>query len=93
MVLPHLTPGYEKWAPFIARLIFGGAFLLSAFYKLPGSESFNMQVRMTADAGLPLASVLVTLAFVLEIIAGVEHNVGYHNRTEAAALAVLVLNI
>lgn len=93
MTLPHLTPQYERWAPFIARLIFGAAFLLSAFYKFPGSDSFNMQVGMTAEAGLPLASLLVTLAFILEIVAAIALIIGWHARTAAAALGVFILII
>jgi putative oxidoreductase len=93
MSLPHLTPTYERWAPFIARLIFGGAFLMSAFYKIPGSESYTMQVNMSDAAGLPFAGLLVTLAFVLELIAGICLIVGFHVRTAAAALAVFVLLI
>ncbi len=93
MVLPHLTPAYEKWAPFIARIIFGGAFLMSAFYKLPGSEMFTMQVGMTDAAGVPFAYLAVVLAFVLEVVAGIALIVGFHTRTAAAALTVFVLII
>ena len=93
MTLPHLTPQYEKWAPFVARLIFGAAFLLSAFYKIPGSDSFNMQVGMTAEAGLPFAYLAVVLAFLLEIVAAVALIIGWHTRTAAASLAVFILII
>lgn len=93
MILPHLTPAYEKWAPFVARLIFGAAFLMSAFFKIPGTEGFAMQVEMTAAAGVPLAPIAVTLAFVLEVVAAIALIIGFHTRTAAAALAAFVLII
>lgn len=93
MTLPHLTPVYEKWAPFVARLIFGAAFLMSAYFKIPGSEMFTMQVEMTAAAGVPFAYVAVLLAFVLELVAATALIIGWHTRTAAAALAVFVLII
>lgn len=93
MVLPHLTPIYEKWAPVAARVIFGGIFLMSAFFKIPGTEMFQMQVEMSAQAGIPLPLVAVFLAFVLEVVAGIALVVGWQTRTAAASLIVFTVLI
>ena len=90
MTLPHLTRPYEQWAPVVARVIFGALFLQSAFYKIPGTEMFAAQVEMSAAVGIPFAMIAVTLAFVLEVVAGIALVVGYNTRTAAAALIVFV---
>lgn len=87
MTLPHLTPVYEAWAPVIARLIFGGMFLMGAFFKIPGTESFAMQVGMSGAVGIPFPMIAVTLAFILEALAGLALMVGWHTRTAAFLLA------
>jgi len=93
MKLPHLTRPYEVWAPVIGRILFGLLFLNSAFYKIPGTEMFNMQVEMSAAVGIPFAMIAVTLAFVLEVIAGVALVIGWNTRTAAASLIVFVVLI
>lgn len=90
MTLPHLTKPYETWAPVVARVVFGLLFLQSAFYKIPGTEMFGMQVEASAAAGIPFAMIAVTLAFILEVVAGIALVIGYNTRTAAAALIVFV---
>lgn len=90
MTLPHLTPAYEKWAPVIARVVFGLLFLQGAFYKIPGTEMFAGQVAMSEAAGIPFPMLAVALAFALEVVTGIMLVVGYKTRTAAAALIVFV---
>lgn len=84
---------YERWAPVVARVIMGLIFLMSAYYKIPGTESFAMQVGMSGAVGIPLPYLAVLAAFALEVVAGVALVIGWHTRTAAIALAVFVLLI
>lgn len=93
MPLPHYSIAYERWAPVVVRVLFGLVFLMSAYFKIPGTESFMMQVEMSAAVGIPFAYLAVLLAFILEVVGGAALVVGYHTRTAAAALAVFVLLI
>lgn len=93
MTLPHLTPTYEKWAPVIARVLFGLIFLSGAAFKIPGTENFDMQVGFATGAGIPLPMIAVLLAFLLEVFAGVALIIGFHTRTAAAALIAFVVLI
>lgn len=93
MTLPHLTRPYEVWAPVIGRVLFGLLFLSSAFYKIPGTDLFNMQVEASATAGIPFALIAVTLAFILEVVAGIALVIGWNTRLAAAALIVFVVFI
>lgn len=93
MKLPHLTRPYEQWAPVIARILFGALFLNSAFFKIPGTETFYMQVAMSAAVGIPFALIAVTLAFIVEVVAGIALIVGYNTRTAAAVLIVFTVLI
>lgn len=93
MTLPHYSPAYERWAPVIVRIIFGLTFLMSAFYKIPGTETFSMQVAMSGTAGIPFPLIAVTLAFILEVVAGIALVIGWQTRTAAVSLAVFVMLI
>ena len=77
----------------IVRIIFGGVFLMSAYYKIPGTESFAMQVGMSEAVGIPFPYLAVLLAFILEIVAAIALIVGYHTRTAAILLAGFVMLI
>ena len=87
MTLPHETAVFTRWAPFAARLMLAASFLMSAVGKIPGSEMFTMEVGMSADAGLPFPALMVTLAFILEIVASAMLIIGWHARTAACLLA------
>lgn len=91
MKLPHFSTAYENWVPVIVRIIFGLVFLMSAYFKIPGTESFAMQVGMSADVGIPLPFIAVLLAFILEVVGGVALVVGWQTRTFAILLAGFVM--
>lgn len=93
MKLPHYSKVYENWMPVIVRIIFGGVFLMSAYYKIPGTESFAMQVGMSEAVGIPFPYLAVLLAFILEIVAAIALIIGYHTRTAAVLLAGFVMLI
>ncbi|MES2994757.1 MAG: DoxX family protein [Patescibacteria group bacterium] len=93
MTLPHYSGAYEAWAPVIARLAFAATFLISAFFKIPGTETFTMQVGMAGAAGLPFPLVMVTLAFILEVCAGIALVIGWRTRTAGFLLALFTLLI
>lgn len=80
---------FRAWAPFAARLILAGVFLFSAVFKIPGTESFAMQVGMAGAVGVPFPYLAVLAAFVLEIVAGAMLIIGWHARVAALALIVL----
>ena len=84
---------YEHWVPIVARTIFGLSFLMSAYYKLPGSESFAMQVGMSEAAGIPFAYFAVLLAFALELVGGLALIIGWHTRIFSFLLAGFVMLI
>lgn len=91
MIEPYRARAYEKWAPVIARIAFGLQFLLGAAFKIPGTPMFGMEVAQTAAAGVPLATVAVLLAFILEAAAGLMLVFGWHARKAAFVLAPYVL--
>ena len=93
MQLSTIMPLYEKWVPVLVRFIFGFVFLMSAYYKIPGTESFAMQVGMSEAVGIPFPYVAVLLAFVLEIVASAALIVGYKTRLAAFLLAGFVMLI
>lgn len=93
MMLPHNVTWYRNWAPVLARLIFGATFLMGAYFKIPGTDSFQMEVAMSAAAGIPLATIAVFLAFLLELFGGLALVFGIWTRLAAFLLAPFVLLI
>lgn len=93
MTLPHYIRAYENWAPVVARIIFGLQFLLAASFKIPGTIGFTAEAQYAAAAGLPLATIAVAIAFVLEVLAGVSLILGWKVRTMAFLLSGYVLLI
>lgn len=91
MKLPYFSKVYEQWVPVVVRAVFGFVFLMSAYYKIPGTESFSMQVGMSEGAGIPLPYIAVLLAFVLEVVGGIALIVGFQVRLFAFLLAGFVL--
>lgn len=81
---------FKDYAQLLARLFMGGVFLFGAFGKIPGTESFGMMVASTDAAGVPLASIAVTLAFILELVAGAALIVGWKVRLTAFVLTLYV---
>ncbi|MDB5189900.1 MAG: DoxX family protein [Parcubacteria group bacterium] len=82
---------YERWAPLVARVLLGGTFLMGAAFKIPGTQGFVMESGMAAAMGLPHASIFVTLAFVVEVVAGISLIIGWHARAAALVLAAFTL--
>src|SRR5688572_22825051 len=93
MTLPHFSPVYERWVPVLVRVVFGLVFLMSAFFKIPGTEMFAMQVQMSGAVGIPFPYIAVLLAFALEVVAGIALVIGWHTRTAAILLALFVMLI
>jgi putative oxidoreductase len=93
MKLPLFSAVYESWAATVARIIFGLVFLMSASFKIPGTESFAMQVEMSAGVGIPFPYIAVVLALILEVVAGIALVIGYHTRIAALLLAGFVMLI
>ncbi|MEK7639346.1 MAG: DoxX family protein [Patescibacteria group bacterium] len=93
MKLFYFSPAYENWAPTVVRIFFGFLFLMSAYYKIPGTATFSAQVEMSGAVGIPLPFIAVILAFILEIVAGVALIIGWHTRTAAIVLAAFVVLI
>jgi putative oxidoreductase len=83
----HEMRAYEKWAPFVARLIFGFQFLLGAAFKIIGH---SMEVAQTAAVGVPFPELAVWLAFILELAAAIALIVGYRVRLVGFVLAIYV---
>ncbi|MDB5245098.1 MAG: DoxX family protein [Parcubacteria group bacterium] len=82
---------YERWAPLVARVLFGGTFLMGAAFKIPGTQGFVMESGMTAAMGLPYASIFVAFAFLVEVLGGLAIILGWHARAAALVLAVFTL--
>lgn len=82
---------YETWAPVVARVLFGGTFLLGASFKIPGTQGFTMESGMTAATGVPYADIFVFLAFLIEVILGICLIIGWHTRKAAVVLALFTL--
>jgi len=88
--MPPFNRSYENWAPVVARVILGAAFLYSAVWKIPGTEMFTMQVATTAATWWPLATLSVFLAFILEAVGGLALIIGWKSRLFAFLLAGFV---
>lgn len=91
MISPFLSRPYETWAPVIGRILIGAQFLVGAAFKIPGTSGFTNEVAMTAAAGLPLATVAVFLAFILEVAAGVSLVIGWNTRFFAFLLMLFTI--
>lgn len=91
MNLFHYSGWYENWAPLVGRILFGGLFIFGAMWKIPGTESFNMEVAMTAAKGIPFANIAVILAGIFELVLGLALIVGYHTRTAAMILGLMTI--
>lgn len=91
MALPFQARAYETWAPIAGRILLAGGFVMGAVSKIPGTESFTMQVGMTVAAGVPFATVAVTLAFILELVAGVAIIIGWQTRLFAFILMLFTI--
>lgn len=90
--IPHAR-WWEMCAPVVARVLLGGLFLMGAAFKIPGTKGFVMESGMAAAAGVPFATILVGLAFLVEVIGGLAIILGWHARAAASVLAVFTLGL
>jgi putative oxidoreductase len=82
------SPAYERWAPVVGRLLFSLQFVIAAVFKV---VMFSGEVEQTAAAGVPLPTVAVALALVLETVAAIGLLIGWQVRTIAFVLGPYVL--
>ncbi len=85
------TRSYEAWAPVAGRVLLAVPFLVGALFKIPGTQGFGMEASMTAQVGVPLATVAVFLAFVLELVAAIGFIIGWKVRPITAILIPYVI--
>ncbi len=91
MALPFQARAYETWAPVIGRVLLAVGFLIGAFFKIPGTEGYTMEVGMAAAVGIPFAAVAVFLAFILEIVASIAIIIGWKTRLFAFLLMLFTI--
>ena len=80
--------GISAYLPLLGRLGIAAIFLLSGFSKLtaPGGT-----IGYIASAGLPLPTLGLVLAILVELVGGVLLVIGYRTRLVAAALAAFTI--
>ncbi|HKE93236.1 MAG TPA: DoxX family protein [Povalibacter sp.] len=81
------TP-YASVAPLIGRLLIGIFFIPSGLQKLGG---FSGTAAYIASAGLPMPTVGVTIAILVEVLVGAMLLIGWKTRWAALILAVFCL--
>ena len=91
MRFPYESRSYERWAPFLGRVLFAFLFLFAAYGQIPGTQNFSMEVGMTASQGVPLPMAAVTLAFLVDFLCGLALLLGFYARFAAALLVPYVL--
>src|SRR6185503_12064320 len=79
---------YESWAPVVARLFLAIQFAIAAFFKIIG---FSGEAAMTGAVGVPLPTVAVGLALILEVVGVFALVTGWRIKVLAALLAPYVL--
>lgn len=89
MTLPFQARAYEKWAPFLGRVLFAALFLMAASGKIPGTPMYAMEVGMTAAAGVPFPEIAVFLALIVEGVGGLMLLFGWNARLAAFVLGLL----
>lgn len=87
-MLFYNSPAYELWAPRIARLFLAVQFGIAIYFKLTG---FGNEAAMTAAAGVPLSSIAVGAALILEAVGVIALLSGKWLRPVGLLLALYVL--
>src|SRR5271156_3543317 len=77
-----------RYLPFVGRLLIGLPFALSGFGKL---AAIGPTTEMIRAAGLPLPSLALALAVIVELGGGLLLIAGFRARTVAAVLALFAL--
>ena len=80
--------GINAYLPLLGRLGIAAIFLLSGFSKLTAPEG---TIGYIASAGLPLPTLGLVLAILVELVGGVLLVIGYRTRVVAAALAAFTI--
>ena len=80
--------GIGAYLPLLGRLGIAAIFLLSGFSKLTAPEG---TIGYIASAGLPLPTLGLVLAILVELVGGVLLVIGYRTRLVAAALAAFTI--
>jgi putative oxidoreductase len=78
----------NKYLNAISRALVAAIFLLSGFSKIAG---FQQTVGIAAGAGLPLPSVSIAIAALVEIVAGLAFLVGWRVRWTSLALFLYLI--
>lgn len=88
MTLPFETAAWERWAPLIARIFLAIQFAIAALFKI---LFFSGEVAQTGAVGVPLPSLAVSLALILEIVSVFCLLTGWKIRAAAFVLAFYVM--
>lgn len=91
--MQHYAEVLANWAPVVGRVILGLIFVHSSLYKIPGTEMFAFQVDTSAAAGIPLPTIAVTLAFLLELFGGIALVLGWFTRLISALFIGFIILI
>jgi putative oxidoreductase len=76
---------YEDWAPLVARVFLAIQFGIAAYFKI---VFWGGEVAQTAAVGVPVASVAVGAALLLEVVGVLALLTGYRVRPIALLLAL-----
>jgi putative oxidoreductase len=82
---------YEEWAPVLGRALLAVPFLMASLFKIPGTDSFVFEVGLTQSVGVPFPEIAVTLALLLEVVAGVSILIGWKTRLFAFLLVLFTI--
>jgi putative oxidoreductase len=74
--------------PLVARILLATTFIVPGLLKIPG---YSMTVAYASMKGLPLASVSIVCAIVLEVLGGVALLIGFQTRIAAWVLFVYLI--
>ncbi len=80
----------EQFGPLAGRLLLAQIFILSGLSKLPGWDS---TLGFMASKGLPMTEVLLALAILIEIGAGLLLVLGYKARWAAFAIFLFLITV
>lgn len=76
--------------PLLGRILMGAIFLISGFFKIMG---YSQIVGFAASKGLPLASVAIAGAIIVEVLGGLAVISGFKTRITAWVLFVYMIPI
>jgi putative oxidoreductase len=74
----------------LARVLLALIFLISGFFKIVG---FSQTAQMMAGAGIPLPTLSLVIALLLELVCGLALLIGYKTRLAAMLLALYLIPV